>query len=51
MTVQREGIYYSKDLFSKAGITEAPSTMDELDADVPKLKATDHASDPCHAVG
>jgi len=40
MTVQPEGIYYSKDLFAKAGITKAPTTMDELDADVAKLKTT-----------
>ena len=38
MTVQPEGIYYSKDLFAKAGITATPTTMDELDADVAKLK-------------
>jgi raffinose/stachyose/melibiose transport system substrate-binding protein len=36
---QPEGIYYSKDLFQKAGITSTPTTMDELEADVAKLKA------------
>jgi raffinose/stachyose/melibiose transport system substrate-binding protein len=36
---QPEGIYYSKDLFKKAGITAPPTTMDELEADVAKLKA------------
>ncbi|MFJ9927542.1 carbohydrate ABC transporter substrate-binding protein, CUT1 family [Streptomyces misionensis] len=36
---QPEGIYYSKDLFKKAGITAPPTTMDELAADVAKLKA------------
>ncbi|MEU9060888.1 extracellular solute-binding protein [Streptomyces sp. NPDC048430] len=36
---QPEGIYYSKDLFKKAGITSTPTTMDELEAAVAKLKA------------
>jgi raffinose/stachyose/melibiose transport system substrate-binding protein len=35
-----EGIYYSKDLFTAAGITSTPKTMDELNADITKLKAT-----------
>jgi raffinose/stachyose/melibiose transport system substrate-binding protein len=35
-----EGIYYSKDLFSKAGITDTPKTIDELEGDVAKLKAS-----------
>ncbi|MFI0901723.1 ABC transporter substrate-binding protein [Streptomyces sp. NPDC020983] len=34
-----EGIYYSKDLFKQAGIAAPPTTMDELKADVAKLKA------------
>jgi len=38
-TVGPEGIYYSKDLFAKAGIEATPTTMDELDAAVTKLKA------------
>lgn len=33
------GIYYSKDLFKQAGITTPPSTFDELNAAVTKLKA------------
>jgi raffinose/stachyose/melibiose transport system substrate-binding protein len=33
-----EGIYYSKDLFTKAGITTPPTTIPELEADVAKLK-------------
>jgi len=33
------GIYYSKDLFEQAGITETPTTIDELSAAVDKLKA------------
>ena len=33
------GMYYSKDLFAKAGITATPTTFDELNADVTKLKA------------
>ena len=35
-----EGLFYSKDLFDKAGITTLPATMDDLNADVTKLKAT-----------
>ncbi|OYN99934.1 sugar ABC transporter substrate-binding protein [Enemella evansiae] len=34
------GIFYSKDLFAKAGITEPPKTMADLEAAVGKLKAT-----------
>lgn len=33
------GIYYSKDLFEEAGITEVPTTMDELNDAVTALKA------------
>lgn len=33
------GIYYSKDLFKQAGITSTPTTFEELNADVTKLKA------------
>jgi multiple sugar transport system substrate-binding protein/raffinose/stachyose/melibiose transport system substrate-binding protein len=33
------GIYYSKDLFRQAGITSAPTTFDELNSAVTKLKA------------
>jgi len=33
------GIYYSKDLFKQAGITAAPTTFDELNAAITKLKA------------
>lgn len=33
-----EGIWYRKSLFEQAGITEEPATMDELNADVQKLK-------------
>ncbi|GAA4190835.1 extracellular solute-binding protein [Gryllotalpicola kribbensis] len=36
---QPEGIYYSQDLFKQAGITTTPTSMDELNADVAKLKA------------
>jgi len=38
--VTPEGIYYSKDLFKAAGITDTPTTMSELNADITKLKAT-----------
>jgi raffinose/stachyose/melibiose transport system substrate-binding protein len=33
------GFWYSKDLFKKAGVTAAPTTIDELKAAVTKLKA------------
>lgn len=39
VSVLPNGIYYSKDLFAKAGITTPPKTMAELDAAVAKLKA------------
>jgi raffinose/stachyose/melibiose transport system substrate-binding protein len=34
-----EGFWYNKDLFAQAGITSTPTTMDELNADIAKLKA------------
>ena len=34
-----EGIYYSQDLFTQAGITTTPTTIPELEADIAKLKA------------
>ena len=39
MDTQPEGFYYSKNLFQQAGIASAPTTIDELEADVAKLKA------------
>lgn len=39
LDTQPEGIYYSKDLFKKAGIASPPTTMDELKDAVAKLKA------------
>ena len=39
MSILPGGIYYSKDLFAKAGITGTPSTMADLEAEVTKLKA------------
>src|SRR4051812_7606769 len=39
LTVQPGGFFYSQDLFKQAGITETPTTIDELEADVAKLKA------------
>ena len=39
MSVLPGGIYYSKDLFEQAGITETPETMEDLSAAVDKLKA------------
>ena len=38
MSILPGGIYYSKDLFKRAGITGTPSTMADLEADVQKLK-------------
>jgi raffinose/stachyose/melibiose transport system substrate-binding protein len=38
--VNPEGIWYSQDLFKAAGITDTPKTIDELNADIVKLKAT-----------
>lgn len=37
-TVTPGGIWYSKDLFKQAGITQTPTTWDELKADITKLK-------------
>ncbi|MCJ1712911.1 ABC transporter substrate-binding protein [Microbacterium sp. M1A1_1b] len=37
--VNPEGIWYSQDLFKQAGIQGTPTTMDELNADIDKLKA------------
>jgi len=34
------GLWYSKDLFKKAGVTATPTTIDELNAAVTKLKGT-----------
>ncbi|HWB35877.1 MAG TPA: extracellular solute-binding protein, partial [Rugosimonospora sp.] len=34
-----EGFWYNKDLFTQAGITAPPTTLDELNSDVTKLKA------------
>ena len=34
-----EGFWYNKDLFTRAGISAPPATMDDLNADVTKLKA------------
>lgn len=37
--VNPEGIWYSQDLFKQAGIEGTPTTIDELNADIQKLKA------------
>jgi raffinose/stachyose/melibiose transport system substrate-binding protein len=39
LDTQPEGIYYSKDLFARAGIASPPTTIADLEADVAKLKA------------
>ncbi|UUT35947.1 ABC transporter substrate-binding protein [Microbacterium elymi] len=38
LDVLPEGLFYSKDLFSKAGITQPPTSMDEFNSDVSALK-------------
>ncbi|MDR1824494.1 MAG: extracellular solute-binding protein [Bifidobacteriaceae bacterium] len=38
-SIQPGGIWYSKDLFEQAGITETPTTLEELNAVIEKLKA------------
>lgn len=38
VSVEPGGIWYSKDLFTQAGITEAPTTFSELKDDAQKLK-------------
>lgn len=38
-------VIYNKDIWEKAGITEAPTTYDELKADLDKVKAANTASD------
>lgn len=40
VSVLPEGIYYSQDLFKAAGVDTPPTTMDELNSAVTKLKAT-----------
>jgi raffinose/stachyose/melibiose transport system substrate-binding protein len=39
--IQPGGIWYSKDLFAQAGITDTPKTLADLDQTVSKLKAAD----------
>ena len=39
LDTQPEGIYYSEDLFARAGIASPPATIADLEADVAKLKA------------
>ena len=39
VSVLPEGIFYSKDLFTQAGITATPTTIAELEADVSTLKS------------
>ncbi|WP_421732859.1 extracellular solute-binding protein [Cellulomonas sp.] len=39
MSILPGGIYYSKDLFEQAGITETPKTIEDLEGAVDKLKA------------
>jgi raffinose/stachyose/melibiose transport system substrate-binding protein len=39
MSILPGGIYYSKDLFAQAGITDTPKTIEDLEGAVDKLKA------------
>lgn len=39
MSILPGGIYYSKDLFTQAGITDTPKSIEDLEAAVDKLKA------------
>jgi raffinose/stachyose/melibiose transport system substrate-binding protein len=39
MSILPGGIYYSKDLFAQAGITDTPKSIEDLEAAVDKLKA------------
>lgn len=39
MSILPGGIYYSKDLFEQAGITDTPKTIEDLEGAVDKLKA------------
>jgi raffinose/stachyose/melibiose transport system substrate-binding protein len=41
LSVLPSGIWYSKDLFEQAGIEGTPTTLDELEADIQKLKDAD----------
>ncbi|GGG55078.1 ABC transporter substrate-binding protein [Paenibacillus radicis (ex Gao et al. 2016)] len=41
MNIEGYGIFYNKELFAKAGITELPKTLTELEAVVAKLEAAD----------
>ena len=41
LSVLPSGIWYSKDLFEKAGIDGTPTTLDELNADIQELKDAD----------
>jgi raffinose/stachyose/melibiose transport system substrate-binding protein len=40
LSVLPGGIFYSKDLYDKAGVTQTPTTMDEFEAANSKLKAS-----------
>ncbi|KAA9107895.1 ABC transporter substrate-binding protein [Microbacterium rhizomatis] len=40
LAVLPSGFWYSSDLFTAAGVTQAPTTVTELQADVAKIKAT-----------
>lgn len=44
-------VAYNKDLWAKAGLTDAPKTLDEFYTDLDKLKATAGVADPIYMPG
>ncbi|MET8625971.1 extracellular solute-binding protein [Kitasatospora sp. NPDC004669] len=49
--VSNRVVAYNKDLWAKAGLTDAPKTLDEFYADLDKLKATPGVTDPIYLPG
>jgi multiple sugar transport system substrate-binding protein len=50
-TSSARALFYNKDLFTKAGLTAAPTTWDEYKADAEKLKAAGVAEPSCIPLG
>ncbi|WP_395294417.1 extracellular solute-binding protein [Kitasatospora hibisci] len=49
--VSNRVVTYNKDLWAKAGLSDAPKTLDEFYADLDKLKATAGVTDPIYMPG
>ncbi|MFE6050063.1 extracellular solute-binding protein [Kitasatospora sp. NPDC056446] len=49
--VSNRVVAYNKDLWAKAGLTDAPKTLDEFYTDLEKLKATEGVADPIYLPG